>query len=384
MKKMLYILNIANRVNSFSYTSMKAALKMGFEYHIAGNWGYSNDQERAADEKKYGIHIHQIDFVRVPFHPRNIKAYRQLKQIVVSEKFDVIHCNTPIGGVVGRILGKKNKINTVIYQAHGFHFFNGAPFLNWIVYYPIEKWLAKYTDILITINREDYECARHFKLKKGGRVFYVPGVGLEPSLYLPRNEIRSQKREELGLKNDDIVLISAGDLIKRKNYQVSIKAIAKAGNKKLQYYICGTGTEKNALKKLAKRMHVENQVHFLGFRSDIRDLYAAADIFLFSSLQEGLPRSLSEAMAAGLPCIVSKIRGNIDLIQDGKGGILCNADDVNAFSVAINKLSTDVDLRENMKVENLNRIKAFDIDASEQGLLAAYERIEQHGDLGVA
>ena len=160
MKKMLYILNIASRVNSFSYTSMKAAQELGFEYHIAGNWGYANDEERISDEKKYGIHIYQINFIRTPYHPGNIKAYQQLKKIVEREQFDLIHCNTPIGGVVGRLIGKSCKIPTVIYQAHGFHFYKGAPFLNWILFYPIELWLANYTDVLITINQEDYQRAK--------------------------------------------------------------------------------------------------------------------------------------------------------------------------------------------------------------------------------
>ena len=375
MKKMLYILNIANRVNNFSYTSMKAAQELGFDYHIAGNWKYANDQERIEDEKKYGIHIYQIDFVRTPYHPGNVKAYKQLKEIVEREKFDVIHCNTPIGGVVGRLLGKSCKVPTVIYQAHGFHFYNGAPVLNWMIYYPIERWLAHYTDALITINQEDFERAQSFKLRNHGKVYYVPGVGLDPAVYHISEDVRQKKREELGLKNDDIALISAGDLVKRKNYQISVKSIAQAKNKRLQYYICGTGPEEDNLKELAKQLNADNQVHFLGFRSDMKELFGAADIFLFSTLQEGLPRSLSEAMASGLPCVASKIRGNIDLIQDGIGGTLCSADDVAAYSTAINQLASDADLRKKMKEANLKRIRSFDNEAAEHALLSIYRSI---------
>ena len=159
-KKLLYILNVATRVNNFSYTSMVAAQVLETEFHIAGNWSYGSDEERVADEKRCGIKIHQIDFIRTPYHPGNIKAYVQLKKLIQKEKYDGIHCNTPIGGVLGRIVGKKCKIEKMIYQAHGFHFYKGAPKKNWLLYYPVEKWLARYTDALITINQEDYEFAK--------------------------------------------------------------------------------------------------------------------------------------------------------------------------------------------------------------------------------
>ena len=155
--KLLYILNVANKVNNFSYTSMLAAQELGFEFHIAGNWSYESDEERMDDEERYGIKIHQVDFVRTPYHPGNIKAYKQLKSLAQKEQYDVIHCNTPIGGVLGRIIGKQLNVPKVCYQAHGFHFYKGAPKVNWIIYYPIEKWLAKHTDALITINKEDFE-----------------------------------------------------------------------------------------------------------------------------------------------------------------------------------------------------------------------------------
>lgn len=374
-KKMLYILNIANRVNSFSYTSMLAAQSLGIEYHIAGNWNYQSDEEIKADEKKYGIHIYQIDFIRTPYHPGNIKAYKQLSEIVKEEKFDIIHCNTPIGGVVGRFLGKKYKIKTVIYQAHGFHFFKGAPKRNWMLFYPIEKILARYTDIMITINKEDYKRAKKFRLRKNGKVFYVPGVGLDPSLFVVSDDVRKNKRQELGLNVNDIALFSAGDLVKRKNYTVSIEAVAKADNKLLHYFICGTGAEDTKLRKLAQKLGVAEQIHFLGFRTDIVELLAASDIFLFTTLQEGLPRSLSEAMAAGLPCIASKIRGNIDLIQDGKNGILCEKNDSDAFAKALNELAKNKLLRDRMRVENFQRIKKFDINASYAALLSIYKQL---------
>lgn len=374
--KILYILNVANKVNNFSYSSMIAAQKHGLEFHIAGNWAYGSEQERIADEEKYGIRIHQVDFIRAPYHPKNEKAYKQLKEIVEREQIDAIHCNTPIGGLIGRIVGKKCKVKKVIYQVHGFHFYKGAPKLNWLIYYPIEKWLARYTDALITINHEDFEFAKKkMKLRNNGKVYYVPGVGIDIVNCENKAEIRQRKRMELGLCDDNISLISMGDLVERKNYSVSIRAIAEAKNDKLHYFICGEGTEEAKLKKLAVSLGVDNQIHFIGFRTDINELLAASDIFLFTTKQEGLPRSMMEAMASGLPCVVSRIRGNVDLIEEGKGGFLCAPDDASGFADAINKIATDEELRKNMQEYNKESIKKFDVSVVKEEMKKIYAEV---------
>ena len=372
--KMLYILNVANRVNNFCMSSLIAAKKTGIEYHIAGNWGYANDAERVADEEKYGIHIYQIDFIRFPLDIRNYKAYKQLKEIVNREKYDVIYCNTPTGGLLGRIAGKKCGVKKVIYQAHGFHFYKGAPKLNWMVYYPIEKWLAHHTDALITINQEDYELAKtKLKLRRNGKVYYVPGVGIDTTQYALSAKAREEKRIELKLAENDVALISMGDLIERKNYDTAIRAIAEANNPALQYFICGKGPEEENLKALAVSLGVSEQIHFLGFRSDIKELLAAVDIFLFTTKQEGLPRSMMEAMASGLPCVASKIRGNTDLLEGTDGGYLCETIDVSAYAEALNHLANDKILREAMGRNNLITIQKFSIETVNEEIRKVYE-----------
>lgn len=372
--KMLYILNTTNRVNNFSYSSMIAAQELGIEFHIAGNWtGYDNPAEKRADEKKYGIKIHQIDFIRTPYDPRNIKAYRQVVELIKRERFDVIHCNTPIGGVIGRLAGRKCGVNKIIYEAHGFHFFNGAPKLNWMIYYPIEKWLAHYTDCIVTMNAEDNAVAKKFKLRNESMVYNVHGVGIDLNEFEGSDQDRESKRKELGFTDEDILLISMGDLITRKNYKVAIEAIAKCNNPKLHYIICGKGEELNNLKQMAVSLGVTKQVHFLGFRTDIKELLAASDLFVLTSLQEGLPRSTMEAMASGLPCIASKIRGNVDLIENGKGGFLCNPYDANQFAQAIQACS--IETRKRFSESNLITIKKFDVDSVITEMKRIYEEV---------
>lgn len=361
MKRILYILNIANRVNNFSYTSMKAAQELGFDFHIAGNWNYPTEQDLHDDEEKKCITIHQVDFHRNPFHPSNIKAYLQIKKIIEKERIDIIHCNTPIGGVVGRLAGKRCQVETIIYQAHGFHFWNGAPLINWLLYYPIERWLAHYTDALVTINQEDYKRAQDFNLRKRGRAYYVPGVGIDLELYEHRQKKRDSKRRELNLSENDIMIISPWDLMDRNNNETSIEAVAQAKNPRLHLFLFGFGSQMKTLESLVRKRGLESQVHFLGYRNDKEDLLQAADLFLSSSVQEGLLLSLMEAMASGIPCVASRIRGNTDLITS-KCGFLVEPTKCDEFAKAINTLAVDSNLRHSMGVSCIEQIHSFDIN----------------------
>lgn len=369
MKKILFITNISNGVNSFSIASVKAAQRLNLKFYLAGNFGDTSTEKLKNDHKAYGVNICQIDLARSPYSMKNIIAYRQLVKLIKDENIDYIHCNTPIGGLLGRLAGQACNVKCVIYEAHGFHFYKGAPIKNWIIYYPMEKWLAKKTDAIITINKEDYERAKKFKLKNNGSVYYVPGVGMDLKQYDIPERIREIKKKEIGLKDTDIALISMGDLIDRKNYPVAIEAISKLNNSNIHYFICGNGPEEHNLKVLAKKLNIEDNVHFLGYRTDIKELLKASDIFLFTSKQEGLARSLMEAMACGLPCVVSNIRGNTDLIEGSSCGFLCETVDeyVNSIRIIIN--SPD---RQSYVNACFERIKKFNLDIVADKLIEVY------------
>lgn len=357
--------------NSFSKAAIMAADEMRWELHM----GINRNHPEKVPSKDYDINFYDQHTYRNIFAVKdNWRAYKNLcRYLKDNPQIEVIHCNTPIGGVVGRLAGKKyNK--KVIYSAHGFHFFKGAPLFNRTILKWIEKWLAHYTDILITINQEDFEASQKFKLKKGGKAVYVPGVGIDLLNYTA-NKTRAEVKKSLSLNDDDFICICMGDIINRKNYKTSIEAIANVKDSKVHYLICGTGPEVEKLKELSHKIGVYNQIHFLGFRRDIKDLLYASDCFLFSSLQEGLPRSTMEAMAAGLPCIVSDIRGNRDLIEDGKGGFLIEANNPSGYANALVKLMEDPVLRQNMSEYNKEKIKEFDIDKIIGKLLGIFEKI---------
>ncbi len=373
MSKILFISNISNRITTFVTASISAAHDLNIDFYQAANWQDTESSQIKADEKAYDIKIKSVPISRNPLAKTNLTAYKELVEFIKQEKIDYIHCNTPTGGVLGRLAGKKCNVKKVIYQAHGFHFYKGAPKKNWLVYYPVERWLAHYTDAIITINAEDFEAAKKFKLRNNGKVYYVHGVGIDMSQYDLSKKDREGKRNELGLSENDVALISMGDLIERKNYDTAIRAVAEAETPNLQYFICGKGPEEEKLKALAESLGVSEQIHFLGFRSDIKALLTAADIFLFTTKQEGLPRSMMEAMASGLPCIASKIRGNTDLLEGTEGGFLCETTDASAYAEKLKLLANDKALRETMGKNNLITLRKFSTETVSDELRKVYE-----------
>ena len=376
MKKILFISNISNKINLFAMSSIMAANKMGFSYHHVSNWSSASLSQIENEQKVHGIIIHNVGITRFPFSKSNYNAYRQIVDIIRRENIDYIHCNTPTGGVLGRLAGKKCRVSKVIYQAHGFHFYKGAPIINWLIYYPIERWLAHYTDALITINQEDYALAKEkMHLRRKRKVYYVPGVGIDTSQFPMDQAICYRTRQALNLSDTDVMLISAGELNENKNNTVIISALSKLNNNNIHYFLCGIGDKERKLRQQAEKAGIAHQIHFLGYRQDLKELLQAADIFVMPSFREGLSRSIMEAMSSGLPCVVSNIRGNVDLIRNGEGGFLCDASDQNSFAAAIERLVLDADLRKKMGNQNLMAIKQFDTSVVEKAMIDIYSEV---------
>ncbi len=314
--KILYITTLArSRFGSFVKSAIYAAQSVGAEFHIASNETGIDQSIKDAECKELGIYHHHIDINREPTaFAQNKKAYEQIIELMQTHRFDAVHCNTPMGGFLGRLCAKKAKIPYVIYQAHGFHFWTGAPKKNWIIYYPVERLLARYTDLLITINREDYARAQKFQLRKGGKLTFVHGVGVDAEKVECIAVDKAAKRAQLGIPEDAIVFVTAGELNQNKNQTTAIEAFAQAEIPNAYFVICGEGEKKEDLEKLICKRNMENKIILAGFRRDMFEILKASDIFVLPSFREGLPGALMEAMAAGLPCMASRIRGNVDLL----------------------------------------------------------------------
>lgn len=362
-KKAMIIATVSGFIASFEKNDIKILKKLGYEIIVASNFkNYEDELEELNIEKL------DIPFVRNPFSLKNIKVFFKLNKYLKENKIELIHCHTPVGGVVGRILGKWNKVSKIIYTAHGFHFFNGAPFINWLIYYPIEKILSKFTDILITINQEDYKRAKTFYAKK---VEYIPGVGIDVEKIRNIKIDREKKRKELGLTNENIVLLSVGELNKNKNHIVPIKALAKLNNKNIYYLIAGQGPLESFLRSEIEKLKLENQVKLLGFRNDIYELDKIVDIFIFPSLREGLSVALMESICCNIPVICSNIRGNNDLIENGKNGFLAKNEE-NEYVEKLNFILNNKEFKNRVIETNRELINSIDLKKIEKKMFEIY------------
>jgi glycosyltransferase involved in cell wall biosynthesis len=373
MKKVLFVATVVKlHIMVFHLPYLEWFKKNGFEVHVAARNDYENKDECKIP---FCDRYYDLPFERSPLKNNNFYVQKKLKKLIEINKYDIIHCHTPIAGALTRLVARKSRKNgtNIIYTAHGFHFYKGAPIKNWLIYYPIEKWLSRYTDVLITINNEDYQRAK--KSFKAERVEYIPGVGLDTKKFTNVTIDKSAKRKELGLPEDALVLLSVGELNKNKNHEIVIKALVQLNNSKIHYVICGQGPLEQYLIEVANKVGLDNRVKLLGFRSDIAEICKAADIFAFPSSREGLPVSLMEAMAAGLPVVCSNTRGNTDLIEDGKGGYLVEPDDVEGFAKAINRLILNPELRRVMGQHNLEAVKRFDIDNISKDMARIYQTV---------
>ena len=344
----MIVTHVSGFVPQFEMNNVHLLQEMGYEVHYASNFNnvsYGTDNRRLDGT---GIICHQVDFARSPFQVRaHAVAVRQMKELLQKECFSLLHCHTPVGAALARVAAmsyrkrKKNvrtsdkeivseEILKVIYTAHGFHFYQGAPWKYWMLFYPVERFLAGKTDVLITINEEDYQRAKHFCHCKKTKVEYIPGVGIDLDYWGgtdlqsgERKKIRKTIRQELGVADNEQLLLSVGELIPRKNHETVIRALAEEkqkGTKDFQYFICGQGDLKDYLQSLIGELGLSKEVTLLGYRKDIRNLLYAADLFVFPSKQEGMPVALMEAAAAGVPICASDIRGNREILADSAAG----------------------------------------------------------------
>ncbi|MEE1224487.1 MAG: glycosyltransferase family 4 protein [Clostridia bacterium] len=381
MKKALMLASVASMIEKFNMNNIEILENEGYIVDVAANFefGLVSSKEHVDNFKqellKSGKTVHELSIPRgISNISAIISAYKKVKLICDKNKYDIIHCHSPIGGVIARLAARKSRKNgtKVIYTAHGFHFFKGAPLKNWLIYFPIE-WICSFvTDVLITINSEDYNFAKkHMHAKK---VEYVPGVGIDTKKINSIEIDRDKKREELGIPKDNIAVLSVGEISHRKNHEAVINALAKLNNPKIHYYIVGTGILKEKLINLVAKLQLEEYVHFMGYRTDIYELCKACDIFCFPSLQEGLPVALMEAMSAGMPVVCSKIRGSVDLL-DSKGGRMCLPKDVNSLAENIEVLANNEKLRWQMGKYNKKAVINFDIKNVQTFMQKIYERV---------
>jgi glycosyltransferase EpsD len=328
-------------IEAFHLPYLKWFKEQGYEVHVA---------TRRERDIPYCDVLHDIPFKRSPFRSVNFKAYYQLKKIIDANDYKLIHCHTPIGGVITRLaaIRARKKGTKVLYTAHGFHFFEGAPLINWLLYYPVERWLSKYADCIITINEEDYGYATSNGFKTG-EVCLIHGVGVDLQKFNPiKAGEKEAVREKYGYKQNDFILINIGELTYRKHqdYLFNIVDLIKSKIPNLKLLVVGKGSLMRNYMETVKKMNLDQYISFLGYRKDIPDLMVLADVAVSSSRQEGLPVNVMEAMATGMPLVVSDCRGNRNLVHHGENGFVFRLNEPEKFAAGIEQLAKSKELRE--------------------------------------
>ena len=369
---------VANSGGFFSFLLSDIDLLQahGYEVIAVGNTQNHDWHDTKEELDKRSVPVIHIDIDgRNPFAKKNLIALRQIREILYENRYDVIHCHTPVVGLLVRIAARRfrKRGTKVLYTTHGFAFTRYSTWKQWLPYFAIECIGSSLCDGMITINREDFSAAKKMLCKQ---VFYIPGVGVDLKKYHNVDTDSRVYREKLDIPQEKIMVLSVGEIIERKNHRVIVEAIGKLRDKeRYVYVVCGSGQDTllgKELLRLADQLGVETRL--LGFRRDIPEIMHCSDIGAIPSLREGLGLAGIQSLCAEVPIIGSRVQGICDYIKDGENGFLCDPHDVDAFADKIHQLSCR-ELREKMKISCYPSAEGFDLSISRKRMEEIYTAI---------
>lgn len=354
-KKVLLTATVQSHIAQFHKPLAKMLHDNGYEVHVAAK---NNLAEKNGLEIDFADKVFDVPFDRSPLSLKNIKAFKEVKRIIDEGNYSFVHTNTPAAGVYTRLAAIKSrkKGTCVIYTAHGFHFYKGAPKKNWLLYYPIEKLCARLTDKLITICEEDYKLAKN-KFKTN--VYHIHGVGANSEkYYVFDNKQKKSVRKELGISDDTKVIVNVGELLPNKNQRTAILAMKDVVKKypTAKLFIAGNGPELDNLTNLVKESKLKKNVEFLGYTLDLDKYFNVSECLVACSIREGLGLNVIEAMMCGNPIVASINRGHNELVNDGENGYLVEATNSKMFAKKIIKV---LDEPKCYKYNSLNKARVY-------------------------
>lgn len=372
--KVLFVATARSHIGQFHMPFIRELKKRGYTVDAAYK---DNSADKPGLDLSDLDHVFEVPFSRSPYSFSNIKAFFALKKIIKTGGYDAVHCHTPMGAVVTRLAAKgmRKKGLKVIYTAHGFHFYQGAAKKNWFLFYPVEKYLSKFTDALITINQEDYDCAKkgRFKCKA---LYKVHGVGVDIKKFSPLSqEEKFNQRKKFGFSENDFLIIYPADFCHRKNQVMLLRAFAIVHKKSpaTRLILCGQDTASDELRNLALSLGIKNGISYLGYRRDINQLVGMSDVSVSSSRQEGLPVNIIEAMAMGNAVVATDVRGNNDLIVNDINGFLVESNNSDRMAERLERLVKNRSLLESFGSNSLKIVKMYSIENVNKELLAIYK-----------
>lgn len=370
-KKVLLTATVQSHICQFHRPLAELLHEHGYEIYVAAR---DNLAEKNGLRLDFAQEIYDLPFSRSPLNKDNLEAYKQLKEIIERENFEIIHCNTPVGGVITRLAAReaRKKGTKVFYTAHGFHFYKGASKKNWMLYYPIEKHMAKHCDTLITVNNEDYRLARE---RFSCRVEHIHGVGVDTRKYHPCTDTEKIRiREKWGFTANDFIILCTGELLPNKNQKTLIEVANQLKNKipNLKVCIAGNGNLENNLKNRVYELDLNDLVIFLGYRPDLNELTPAIDCAAACSFREGMPLNVIEAMLCKKPVVASKNRGHNELIENGKNGFLVNPLDIQRYADHILEIYKSDDLVKEYAEEGFIKMQPYTAESVKKELALIY------------
>ncbi|MGM8216559.1 glycosyltransferase family 4 protein [Bacillaceae bacterium W0354] len=375
MKRVLIAATVFTHIANFHIPTIKLLKRRGFEVHVL-----ANSSEGGMNRiEELDVVCHDIPLSRKPFSLNNLYARKEIKALFKKFQFDFIHVHTPIAALLIRYLAFKHNQGKVIYTAHGFHFYKGSPLINWLIYYPAEKIAQKWTDGIIVMNKEDYNIAKKMGYKPNVSLFYTKGVGIDLDQFKPTNKTNSNFKKQFHIPSEDIVVTCIAEFSVNKNQRFLVEIWKEVERKfeNVHLVFVGKGEQEGFLKSMAKLEQLE-RIHFLGFRQDVNDILCLSDCVTLVSKREGLPKSLMEAMACGLPAIVTDIRGCRDLITHGENGFVVPCDNHSLFIHYLTQLVNDSKLRYQMGQKSLTKVKQYNLKEVMKGLENIYQKLLQH------
>lgn len=371
INRILFVATVYTHLAAFHIPFMKLLQGWGYEVHAAA----SPSEGRKEEIEAAGVTCWDIPFVRSPVNPKNFTAYRKLKALLAQKRFDLIHVHTPMAAWLGRLVAKRTGQGPVLYTAHGFHFYKGAPWPYWLFYYPAERLAARWTDGLIVMNSEDLAQAKQMGFREGKNLFLVHGVGVDLECFVTENADIERIRDELGIQPDDVVVTYVAEFTSTKNHSWLLRVWDRvaAETKNTHLLLVGDGPLRAKLEKSTARQSIP-RVRFLGFRRDVPNILAATDIVVHVSRREGLPRGVMEAMAAGKPVVATDVRGSRDLVEHEVTGLLVKLGDTRGLADALLRLIRDPKLRTRLGQAGREKIQDYSLDRVLQEMAAIYAR----------
>ena len=358
--KILFIASVYSHLAVCHIPFMKLLQEKGYEVHAVASSAAGRQEEVEAA----GVICWEVPFARSPYSPANLRAFFWLRALLKEHHFALIHVHTPVAAFMGRFLAKATNQGAVLYTAHGFHFYEGAPRRNWFFYHTVERIAARWTDGLIVMNGEDFDNAQRLGFKPRENLFYVHGGGVELEHYsapplLPTTD-GSNVRATLGIDRAAVVVTCVAELNENKNHDFLLDAWCEVARRCSHGHLLlvGTGEKAGALRKKVEQEGIL-RVHFLGYRRDVPQILWETDIAVLVSKREGLPKCIMEAMAAGKPVVASNVRGNRDLVEDGRTGLLVELTDVPGLATVLEKFISDSQLRNTLGATGREKVQDY-------------------------